>query len=254
MRKPLLIFLFLIVNIYALCQHIERIDTDRPDQTESAVTVPKSYLQAEIGFNKENINEDNYDLIHPTALLKYGLKKFEFRLEATIRSSYEQSIPTTKWTRGFEPVKIGFKVALFEEKKLLPKTSLIFNLGLPSVASKNFKADHLAPSFRFTMQNALSNNIALGYNLGAEWDGFSKIPIWLYTFAPGFDIGKKWYVYLEAFGFIRHNEKPQHSLDAGIAYYINNDVKIDLSGGFGISDSSPKNYIAIGGSFRFPGN
>jgi len=251
MKSLLLSVFFLWISITIFCQNIERIDTDRPDQTESAVTVPKSYFQAEIGFNKENLDDENYDLIHPTALLKYGLTKFEFRLEATIISSYQNIIPNPVWTRGLEPIKIGFKVALFEELKLLPKTSLIVHLGLPFVASKSFKADHLAPSFRFTMQNSLTENIALGYNLGAEWDGFTKSPVWLYTFAPGFNLGKKWYGYIEAFGFIRKNEMPQHSLDAGIAYYISNDVKIDLSGGFGVSKNAPKNYVAVGGSFRF---
>ncbi|MES1218539.1 MAG: transporter, partial [Bacteroidota bacterium] len=202
-------------------------------------------------FNKENSFERNYDLIHPTALLKYGLKKIEFRLETTVHSSYEHLIPNPRWIKGLDPIVIGFKTQLWEEKKLLPKTSFIFHVGLPSIASKVFRADHLAPAFRFTMQNSLTKNIALGYNIGAEWDGFSSTPVWIYTFAPGFELGEKWYAYIEAFGFIQKNEKPQHSLDGGIAYYISNDVKIDLSGGFGISEEAPKNYVAVGISFRF---
>jgi hypothetical protein len=235
------------------CLHaqLEKIDTDRPDQTESAVTVPKHYFQAEFGFNKENLFEKNYDLIHPTALLKYGLKNFEFRLEATFRSSYEHLIPDPKWSKGLDPIVIGFKAALWEEKKILPKTSLIVHLGIPALASKIFKTDHPAPSFRFTMQNSITDNIGLGYNLGAEWDGFTSIPTWIYTFAPGFTLGEKWYAYLETFGFIRKGERPQHNFDAGIAYYISNDVKVDVSGGIGISKAAPKNYVAVGCSFRF---
>src|SRR6185436_9754810 len=103
----------------------EKIDTDRPDQTESAVTVPIHFFQAEFGFNKENTFGRNYDLIHPTGLLKYGLKKFEFRVEFTCRSSYEHLIPDPKWTTGFDPIELGFKWALCEEKGVLPKTSLI---------------------------------------------------------------------------------------------------------------------------------
>lgn len=233
---------------------VEKIDTDRPDQTESSVTVPQHYFQAELGFNRENLFEKNYDLIHPTILLKYGLKKFELRLEATCKSSYEHFIPDPKWTTGFDPVEIGFKLAFWEEKKLLPKTSLIVHLGIPALSSKSFKPDHLIPSFRFTMQNSITENIAIGYNLGAEWDGYTSIPTWLYTFAPGFNLGEKWYAYIETFGFIRNNEPPQHNLDAGIAYYISNDVKIDISGGMGISETAPKNYFAVGFSFRVKTN
>ena len=244
------VMLFLLFSNFLNAQ-VERIDTDRPDQTESAVTVPKNYFQAEFGFNKEARFEKNYDLIHPTVLLKYGMKKFEFRLEATCKSSYELFTPNPKWTTGFDPVEIGFKAALWEEKKLLPKTSFIAHLGIPALASESFKTDHLIPSFRLTFQNSITDNIGIGYNIGAEWDGYTSTPAWLYTFSPGFNLGKKWYAYIEAFGFIRKNDTPQHNIDGGIAYYISNDVKIDVSAGFGISSSAPENYIAIGGSFRF---
>jgi len=227
-----------------------KIDTDRPDQTESAATVPKNYFQAEIGFNKENTFYKNYDLVHPTALLKYGFNRWELRLETTARSTYEHLIPDPEWKSGFEPMEIGFKVALCEEKKWVPKTSLIIHAALPNVASKSFQTDHVAPSFRFTMQNSFTDNIGLGYNVGAEWDGFSTVPIWLYTFSPNFNIGEKWYAYVEAFGFMRRDEAPQHNLDGGVAYYISNDVKLDLSAGVGISKAAPKNYFALGCSFR----
>ena len=250
MAKLLCTIVSLLSSVGLIAQ-IEKIDTDRPDQTESVETVPKNYFQAEFGFNKENTFFNNYDLIYPTALLKYGLKNFEFRLETILRSSYEHLIPNPKWTRGIDPVVIGCKIALWEEKNILPKTSLIVGTGFPMLASKSFKADHLAPLFRFTMQNSLTNNIALGYNLGAEWDGYSSTPVWIYTFAPGFDLGNKWYTYIEIFGFIQKNENPQHNVDGGIAYYISNNVKIDISGGLGISEAAPKSYVAIGFSFRF---
>jgi hypothetical protein len=250
MAKFILLTGFLFLAGTSLKAQIEKIDTDRPDQTESAYTVPKNYIQAEFGFNKENTFYSNYDLVHPTLLLKYGLKRFEFRLITTSRSTYEQLIPSPKRESGFEPVEIGFKAALWEAKNWIPKTSFIGSIGLPTIASKVFKADHLAPSFRFTMQNNIAKNIAVGYNIGAEWDGFSSMPTWIYTFAPGFELGEKWYAYIEAFGFIRKNELPQHNIDGGLAYYISHDIKIDISGGFGISKAAPKNYGAIGISFR----
>lgn len=250
MAKEILIPAFLLLCLRGYSQ-VERIDTDRPDQTESAATVPKNYFQAELGFNKENTVHKNYDLLYPTALLKYGLIGFEFRLGMAVRSSYEQLIPDSKWTSGFDPVEIGFKAALWEEKKILPKTSVIAGTGLPTIASRNFRTDHMAPFVRFTMQNSLTRHITLGYNTGVEWDGFSSVPVWLYTFAPGFDLGEKWYLYVEAFGFIQKHQPSQHNLDGGLAYYISRDIKIDISGGFGISKAAPKNYAALGISFRF---
>jgi hypothetical protein len=253
MAKFYWISFLLLLTVTGLKAQTSKIDTDRPDQTESAYTVPKNYFQAEFGFNKENTFFNNYDLVYPTALLKYGLNKFEFRIETTLRSSYEYLIPDPKWTSGFDPVEIGFKAALLEEKKILPKTSVIVHLGLPALSSKSFRTDHLAPSFRLLLQKSFTKFLGIGSNFGAEWDGLSSIPVWLYTFSPGFTIGGKWYAYIEAFGFIGKNELPQHNLDGGIAYYISNNVKIDISAGFGITHASPNNYVASGLSFRING-
>ena len=228
----------------------ERIDTDRPDQTESAGIVPKNYFQAEIGFNKENTYLENYNLVYPTALLKYGLNKAELRVETVFLSAFEQRLPEPKWTTGLLPVEIGFKALIIEEKKIAPRISFIGHLGLPMVASSSFRIDHPAPSFRFTIQKTFSSRVGISANVGAAWDGIQSTPLWLYTLSPGFNVGKKWYMYAEVFGFILKNELPQHNLDGGIAYYITNDLKLDISGGFGISQASPKNYFAIGISFR----
>ena len=84
-----------------------------------------------------------------------------------------------------------------------------------------------------------------------RWDYFGYPPAYVYTFAPGFNISEKWYAYIEIFGSIWKNEKPENSIDAGIAYYINNDLKVDASAGFGISKEAPDNYFSVGASFRF---
>jgi hypothetical protein len=100
----------------------------------------------------------------------------------------------------------------------------------------------------------LSDNISLGYNIGMEWDGEEDgSPCYIYTLAPGFNLGEKWYAYVELFGFLNADNHPQHSADGGIAYNFSNNVKADISGGFGITkNTSLKNYIAAGFSFRLP--
>lgn len=246
--KPVCLFIFLLIAICISAQ--ERIDTDRPDQTESAVLVPKKYFQGEFGFGKENLGSDNYNLVHPTFLLKYGLsKRFELRLEGDFLSQYIHLIPGTKSTINLEPVEIGTKIALFEEKGLLPKTSLIAHVGLPFVTSNYDRQQNIFPSFRFTCAHTISEHVGLGYNFGADWDGYEKNPAWLYTFSPNFTFGKKWYAYIETFGFYERGNW-EHVLDGGLAYYFSNDAKIDLSSGVGLGSSFLKNYFSLGFSFR----
>ncbi len=239
----------LLIPAFAGAQS-EKIDPERPDQSESPDLVTKNIFQAEFGFNKENSSGRNYDLLYPTSLFKYGLNKIELRLEAVLRSSYEHLIPNPKWETGLDPVMIGFKIGLLQEKKFIPKTSLISSLGIPVLASKNFRSDHVAPSIKLVMSNTLSEHADLSYNFGAEWDGFTSTPDWLYTISQSFSFAKSWTTFIEVFGFLRKNEPPMHSIDSGIGYCISNDTKVDLAAGLGISDAAPKSYITIGFSFR----
>lgn len=246
--------LLLLVCMYSVAYaQVEKIDTDRPDQTESPFTIPKKWVQLEMGFNKQQNDRQSNEYYLPTLLSKYGLtKKIELRLITTLISTpVAGSTGGSKYLTGLEPVEIGGKIALLEEHKLLPKTSLLFHVAIPTLASKAYRAHHLAPNFRFSMQHSLTQTVGLGYNLGAEWDGFTNKPTWIYTLAPGFNLGEKWYAYAELFGFIARQENAQHSFDGGFAYYPNPNFKIDLSGGFGISESAPDWYVALGASIRF---
>jgi hypothetical protein len=252
MKQFFLPFLILLPTIKILAQ--EKMETDRPDQTESPFLTPKKWMQFEIGFNSQKNTASSKEYFYPTLLSKYGISKwFELRLITTVQQT-TTAFPNfidKEIKKGLLPVELGGKIAFCEEKKWLPKTSLIFHFALPKLASKNFKANTLAPNFRFVMQNTLSKNVGLGYNIGAEWDGFTNKPTYIYTFAPGFNLSDKWYAYIEAFGFITKDDAPQHSFDGGLAYYINNNFKIDISGGPGLTKNAPQRYIAIGASYRF---
>jgi hypothetical protein len=252
MRKVVLAALLFIFQSDLLAQEAERIDTDRPDQTESAVTVPRKFFQMEFGFGRENMRNNDYNFAHPVFLLKYGLfKRAELRLEGNFFSEHEQLVPDPKTTTRFEPLEVGTKIALFEEKGLLPKTSFIGHLGLPFTASEVDENQEVFGSIRFSFQHTLSERAALGYNAGVIWDGYSDKPKWMYTFSPNINIGKRWYAYVETFAFFREGEAAEHSVDAGIAYYVSNDAKLDFSGGVGLGDNPMRNYIALGASFRF---
>ena len=224
------------------------IQTDRPDQTETPFTVPSGYFQAENGFSYENILKGFTSVAHPSVLWKYGVSKnFEFRLITELVSEKENA----KTIIGFSPVLVGFKVNISEEKGFLPMTSFIGHIAIPKLASPDFKASYYAPSFRFTMQHTLSNRISLGYNLGAEWDGETPEPKFIYTLTTGFSLTDKLGSYIEMYGFVPQKNTADHLIDGGFTYLISNNIMIDISGGFGITDNAPKNYGAIGFSYRF---
>lgn len=249
MSKLLAHVFFLMISISGITQ--ERIDTDRPDKTESAELTPTHYLQAEFGLGAEMFGKGNYNIAHPDLLLKYGLtKKFELRLGNAFITDHSETPSQTKKISGLETVRIGFRTSLCEEKKIVPKTSLLVHAGIPFLASKNYKAQHLAPSFLLAMKNSLKKSVELSYNLGAEWNGFTSIPAWLYSLSSGYDVGKHWEVFIEVFGSVMKNEMAENSIDAGFGYYVSRDIKLDASAGIGIAKAA-SDFFGVGFSLRF---
>ncbi|MEP6595917.1 MAG: transporter [Ginsengibacter sp.] len=249
----LLFFLFLCKTNNA---QDEPIDTDRPDQTESVNLVPKKWLQFEMGFNVQENEKNIHEYLTPTLLSKYGLgNKIELRLITSVITNSYLSIPGgTVNKTGLEPVEIGAKISLLQEKRWIPKTSFLFHFAIPGFASKANNINLIAPNFRLILQKSVLKNFALGCNVGGEWDGEDRSPAYIYTFSPGLNFADKWYGYIEAFGVIKKNNLSQHSIDGGLAYNITNNLKVDISSGFGITKPAPRWYIATGVSNRFRTN
>lgn len=246
MKTKLLLPLILITSL-GFAQDTEPIQTDRPDQTETPALTPKGMFQVETGFSFQKNDEVSKTNILPSTLWKYGVNDhFELRLITEFVSEKFGS----ETTSGLNPILIGCKIKIAEEKGFWPKTSFIGHISLPNAASTDFKTEFHAPEFRFVMQHTLSKRMSFSYNLGAEWDGFSAEPTFIYTLATGVSITEKIGSYIEFFGFAPQNDTANHSFDGGITYLINNNFMLDLSSGIGITDNAPEHYVAVGFSFR----
>lgn len=236
---------------------IEKIETDRPDQTESPFTVPKKWIQFEMGFLKESdkynsLSLRDFHFHHPALLSKYGLTKcFELRFITEVGTTKEKATPDYYKYTGITSFQFGGKVNFFNEKGWRPKTSLIAHYDFARLRTGYYKDTIDGANFRFTMQHTVSSLLSISYNIGMRWERFGNPPAYIYTFAPGFNLSEDWYAYIEAFGFIWKDESPENSIDAGVAYSINDNFKIDASAGFGINKKAPDNYFAVGASFRF---
>ena len=135
---------------------------------------------------------------------------------------------------------------------MLPSPSFIGNLSIPKFASEDHKATYYATAFRFTMQHTLSKDLALGYNLGARWDGESPEPEFVYTLTTGYSISERWSTYIEVYGFAPQRSSAEHSFDGGFSYLFQQNLSMDISGGFGLTDNAPDYFMALGFSFRLP--
>src|SRR4051812_22873065 len=222
-------FIAAIIPLNVLAQ-IKPIITDRPDQTESPFTVPIKHFQIETGFIFEHTNEFTKSFVYPTILSKYGLTdNFELRLITDISNTKN----TDETVGGLNPVMVGFKINITAEKGIVPTTSFIGHLSVPALATEKLKTTYYAPSFRFTMQHTLSNRLSLGYNFGEEFDGETAKPVFVYTLTTDYAIAEDFSAYIELYGFALQKAKPDHRFDAGLAYLFQQNILIDVSGGFG---------------------
>ena len=228
---------------------ISPIETDRPDQTETASVVPKGYFQMENGFSITD-TEPGFIYTHPSTLVRVGVSEyFEVRVQAEYINI--QLDPNPK-VDGLLPIQVGFKSKLLEQKGIIPKTSFIGHISLPGLASKQFQETYFAPSMRLAFLHNL-NRFAVSYNLGAEWDGETPRPDFTYTLSLGAGLIDALSIYAEIYGRVPQQLEDDHELrtDAGFTYLISDDVLVDISGGIGITDNAPEKYIAVGLSYRF---
>lgn len=249
MYKSLLsIVLITSISNFLFAQNLPSIQTDRPDQTECPFITPQYYFQLENGFSYEKNSATSAVIVAPTVLTRFGINKY---LEIRLITEHVISKEILNTFSGINPVLLGFKTRLLEEKGIIPTTSLIAHIGFPEVASIEYRANYYYPEFRFTMQHTISDKQSLSYNLGAEWNGTDTKPTYIYTLTIGYSLTEKIGAYIELYGFITQIRKPDHQLDLGLTYFFNPNHQLDASGGFSLSTVSPTYYFALGYSFRF---
>ncbi|MEO6734562.1 MAG: transporter [Ferruginibacter sp.] len=226
----------------------DEIETDRPGETESPFIVPENFIQIENGFSIDKQNGESKTYKIPSTLWKYGLnERFEFRLITELVSEKENN----KTETGLKPLTLGFKVNICAEKGLIPMTSFIGHLTSTNLGSAAFHTPYFAPSFRFTMRRTLTEKISLGYNLGAEWDGETAEPTFIYTLSTELSFTKKLGGFVEVYGFAPQDSKADHNIDGGLTYLLNNNLMIDISGGYGLTENARDNFLSVGLSYRF---
>jgi Putative MetA-pathway of phenol degradation len=259
MKKNILIVCLFVFQFTCKGQ-VEKIDTDRPGKTNSPFTVPKKWLQVEVGASREREiiypNPNFYKEIlfkHPTLLTRYGVSnRFEIRMITEAFTLKEKAVNYNNTTTALNGFQLGGKFNFLKQKGLIPNTSLIAHYVFAGKRTKYLNWDTIAgANFRFAMQHKIADNFLLGYNVGMEWQRFGLAPAYIYTFSPRYNIDEKWMVYAEVFGYIKKRQLSEHTIAGGFAYLINDNFKIDASAGFGINKNAPDNFLSIGASFRF---
>lgn len=264
LRRGLAVFACLLLAPALTAQQAELV-TDRPDQTESALTVPVGTTQLEVGwgFSRADFGRlkvETHEL--PSTLVRLGLaERFELRLGWT--GYVEQEVSGRGVfgdAGGVGDAELGAKVHLRRESGRAPETALLVATSVP-VGEEPFTSDRFDPSFRFALSHTLSDRLGFAYNLGMSWESapgpggdVSTLSTYLYTAALGIALSDQWGAFVEVFGDIPGSAPgdPAHSFDGGLTYLIHDRLQLDAFAGFGLDDEADDWFAGLGVSVRWP--
>lgn len=258
------IFIILVLFFAASLSYSQPddISTDRPDQTESPLTVGSGFFQAELGASIEKTREFNSPIgifkvfthSYPSVLLRYGIaNNVELRLGAEFLQEEHKNIENDNPNiTGLGPLTIGTKIKICSEKKYIPETAVLLSVSVPFNKESPFQSDYTGAEFRFAMAHTLSRMFSLSYNLGGEFGSGSPGTTGIYSLSLAASLLKNFSAFAEVYGYLPEKEVPDHRLDGGITYLIDKNLQLDLSGGIGITEESPDYFISTGVSFRLP--
>lgn len=248
---------FLMAFLFGFSQEEnDELITDRPDQTESAVTVGAGRLQIETGFLYQYDNNNGLireDLVYNSSLLRLGLlNNMELRLgfelgESRLKNANnEHGITDNFWA----PVTLGLKTEITEQKGLLPEMAILTTFILNDLGDESFSGMYTGFDFRLAAAHQVSDNFGLGYNLGAEWSGGAPAPMYFYSVAAGLSLTPSLAYFIEPYGYISPAGTPEHMLDTGVTWLILDNLQFDLGGGIGLSEAAPDYFISTGLSWK----
>lgn len=238
---------------------VEPLVTDRPDQTESSVTVPHKSLQIETGIVFENFSTNNSTLQNwglGSTLFRYGLLS---NLELRLSSSYQltqfeiSEAGSDTVQQGLGPISTGIKVFIVEENGIWPEVSLLADITLNRFANLDYRPTYNYSTFKIAASHTLSDQLGLGYNLGYAYNGEDPKGFFVYSLVLGISLTNKLGAYIEGYGNFDPGAQPQHRLDGGLTYLVKHNLQLDLSGGFGPEQDEINMWFAsLGFSWRIP--
>lgn len=242
--KSGLAILLLAISFSALGQ----INTDRPTQSFSPFVMPKGKVQAELGFLSErpNANLDTYNVTYLNALLRVGVLEW---MELRITENYLGLRSDSESVNGISPTTIGAKFHFMDEDGARPQMGLLAGVTLAN-GQKIFKANETVQDIRILFQNSLSDKVSIAYNIGT-YRSSSTNAVGLYTLTFGFSMSDKLSLFIEPYGFFADGLPADHRMNGGGTFLLNDNFQIDLSGGVGLSESSPDYFLSTGLAFIF---
>jgi len=217
--------------------------TDRPDFTESAVTVPAGYLQFEGGATYSSLGGDLSEVVVGEALLRWGVLD---RVEIRIGGPSYMSVSNGGTHSGFGDGSLGAKMQLGPLGSGWD-VATIATASVP-VGDDEFSSGEVDPSLIMTAGRALNETLSLGGQIVASWptQGDDREFEWGGTLVLGSEIGLKMGAFIEVAVTVPESGTAPIVGHAGLIYGLSDSFQLDAHAGIGLSDTAPDLFIGVG--------
>ncbi len=245
----------------ASAQEMPELVTDRPDQSESSVTVPRGSFQIETGWlftRDDTADQESKAQQIPGTLFRAGISTaVELRLTVDGWQSLDEGDSSIS---GFGDASVGTKVHLWSEEGWRPETAFLAAISIP-VGQEGFSTEEFDPSFRATFSNTLSDRLSIAYNAGVSWSteeaasGEKNTSVFAdYTATIAAGLTSEAGAFIELFGALALDEDEESTLsfDGGVTYLISQNAQVDIAVGVGLSDAAEDLFVGVGISWRLP--
>lgn len=241
--KRLSLTAFLLITCFSVPIAADDLVADRPDATESSVTVPQGAFQIETGF-EASANGGVSFVQRPLTLFRVGLASFaELRVEPP-------SMVSVDGVSAFTDPSVGMKFAGdigdSSAAGVIVQSSLpVVNAGSgATVAAIATGSTELGPA-------------SAGINLGASYgplvlDGDGASFEGLATLAFGYGLSDEIGVYVEGFVTFPEGGDVQPVVDGGVTYLLAPWLQLDAYGGAGLTEAAPDWLAGAGISVLLP--
>jgi len=231
--------------------------TDRPDATESAVTVAPGVFQLESGYTFGTIEGASAHSFGEI-LLRVGVADMlELRFGV---NSYQWLRTKTASAQGLQDSTIGVKLRLLDSggKTGLrsPQIAVLVSTSLPT-GSSLLSQDKLQPEMRLAVGWDLSERLALGANVFYAYTNDVLVDERFHqagaTVALGIGLTERWGAYAEYFGaytVVRDGPREDY-VNGGVTFLVASDLQLDARIGYGLNGLDDDYFAGFGSGVRW---
>jgi hypothetical protein len=247
----------------------ERIETERHDFTQSAVTVGRGVGQLEAGytyFYHDTGEEIESSHTFPEMMLRLGLSEdIEFRIRWNNAWQFIDEGPDQS---GAEDLRYSLKFQMTRQRcccSYVP-TSALEVRGTAPTGDDDFSTRQSEFSLDYIYQWNLGRGVTLAGSTGFGTNGFAD-----FGFLPeeptadqfnaisqsavlGFELSESNTMYVEWFGVYSNGREDEFAisvLNVGVDHYVTNNFVLDVRAGVGLSDDADDFFAGVGGGYRF---